>query len=264
MKTKNNMEQTIILPQQRGLLDKLSDLKLDGFNNELAEQYENIQLYQDMTFEERLERCLDAQIEFAGNNRFRRLVQNSKIRNKIYIRQFIPSPSRGLTSETLLKLKDGDFLNKGLNIVISGPTGTGKTALASATAIEAMSKGYSAMFFRMNELMVLIEAKDKPALARFIDKLRRIRLVIIDDYGLTKISDSVVAGLNEIADARYGIGSTIITSQLKKKALKSVIDESPIRDALADRLFRDCDWEITLKGNSWRGSADELSGEKIK
>lgn len=105
----------------------------------------------------------------------------------------------------------------------------------------------------MNELMVLIEAKDKPALARFIDKLRRIRLVIIDDYGLTKISDSVVSGLNEIADARYGIGSTIITSQLKKKALKSVIDESPIRDALADRLFRDCDWEITLKGNSWIG-----------
>lgn len=116
----------------------------------------------------------------------------------------------------------------------------------------------------MNELMILIEAKDKPTLARFIDKLRRIRLVIIDDYGLTKISDSVVSGLNEIADARYGIGSTIITSQLKKKALKSVIDESPIRYAIADRLFRDCDWEITLKGNAWRGSADELSGEKNK
>ncbi|SKA64297.1 IstB-like ATP binding protein [Succinivibrio dextrinosolvens DSM 3072] len=80
------------------------------------------------------------------------------------------------------------------------------------------------MFFRMNELMVLIETKDKSALARFTDKLGRIRLVIIDDYILTKISDSVVAGLNEIADARYGIGSTIITSQLKKKALKSVID----------------------------------------
>lgn len=116
----------------------------------------------------------------------------------------------------------------------------------------------------MNELMVLIEAKDKPALARFTDNLRRIRLVIIDDYGLTKISDSVVAGHNEIAYARYEIGSTTITSQLKKKALKSVIDESPIRYALADRLFRDCDWEISLKGNSWRGSADEVSGEKIK
>ena len=64
-----------------------------------------------------------------------------------------------------------------------------------------MNKGYSVMFFRMNELMVLIEAKDKPALARFIDKQRRIRLVIIDDYILTKISDSVEAGLNEIADA---------------------------------------------------------------
>ena len=44
----------------------------------------------------------------------------------------------------------------------------------------------------------------------------------------------------------------------------SVIDESPIRDALADRLFRDCDWEITLKGASWRGNNEEIKGEKIK
>ena len=58
------------------------------------------------------------------------------------------------------------------------------------------------------------------------------------------------------------MGSTIITTQLRKKALKSVIDESPIRDALADRLFRDCDIEITLKGTSWRGSNKELEGEK--
>ena len=94
-----------------------------------------------------------------------------------------------------------------------------------------MKKGHSAMFYRMNELACQIESKDKPALSRFIEKLRKIKLLIIDDYGLTKLSDTVVAGLNEIADVRYGIGSTIITSQLKKKGLKSVIDESPIRDA---------------------------------
>lgn len=99
----------------------------------------------------------------------------------------------------------------------------------------------------MSDLSCIIEAKDKFALSRFVDKLRRIRLLIIDDYGLTKISDAVVAALMDIADVRYGIGSTIITSQLKKEGLMSVIDESPIRDALADRLFRDCDWEITLK-----------------
>ena len=136
--------------------------------------------------------------------------------------------------------------------------------LAKATAVETMRKGNSAMFFKMSDLSCFIEAKDKFALSRFVDKLRRIRLLIIDDYGLTKISDAVGAALMDIADVRYGIGSTIITSQLKKKGLMSVIDESPIRDALADRLFRDCDWEITLKGASWRGNNEEIKGEKIK
>lgn len=135
--------------------------------------------------------------------------------------------------------------------------------LAKATAVETMRKGNSAMFFLMSDLSCIIEAKDKFALSRFVDKLRRIRLLIIDDYGLTKISGAVVAALMDIADVRYGIGSTIITSQLKK-SLMSVIDESPIRDALADRLFRDCDWEITLKGASWRGNNEEIKGEKIK
>lgn len=136
--------------------------------------------------------------------------------------------------------------------------------LAKATAVETMRKGNSAMFFKMRDLSCIIEAKEKFALSRFVDKLRRIRLLIIDDYGLTKISDAVVAALMDIADVRYGIGSTIITSQLKKKGLMSVIDESPIRDAFADRLFRDCDWEITLKGASWRGNNEEIKGEKIK
>lgn len=84
----------------------------------------------------------------------------------------------------------------------------------------------------------------------------------IDDYGLTRVPFNIVCALTEIADVRYGMGSTIITTQLRKKALKRVIDESPIRDALADRLFRDCDIEITLKGTSWRGSNEELKGEK--
>ena len=250
----------VLLPEQRDVLQNLTELKLDGFKREIEEQDCDACLFKDMTFEQRLNRCLSAQIEYSSNNRFRRLLQNSKIKNKLYIRQFSANEKRGLTADTLLMLKDCDYLKKGINIIISGLTGTGKTALASAAAVEAMQKGYSALFFRMNELSTIIEAKDRVSLARFIDKLRRISLILIDDYGLLKINDNVVSALNEIAEARYGIGSTIITTQLKKKSLKSVIDESPIRDALSDRLFRDCDIEITLHGASWRGTSEEIHG----
>lgn len=247
----------------RPLLDCSSffNLKLDGFRDELLNQLGSPRLYVGLDFDEKLKRCLNSQKEFCGNNRFNRLLKKSRIKKKIRLNTLTPIPARGLDSNTLLKLKDGDFLEKGINIIISGATGTGKTALASATAIDAMEKGYSAMFYKMSELITLIEAKDTVSRARFVERLRKIKLLIIDDYGLTKLSDAVVLTLNDIADSRYGIGSTIITTQLKKSSLKCVIDESPIRDALADRLFRDCDMEITLKGESWRGSVGEITGE---
>ncbi len=253
-------EKILLLEDQKELLQIAHENKLDGFVNELQEQFLNPSLFADMSFEERIKRCFEEQESVTSIHKFNSLYRASRLRKKLYIKDFTPNPTRGLDADKLLLLKDGDYLEQGLNIVISGLTGTGKTALATAAGIEAMSKGLSVIAYRMSDLITLIESKDRLGMSRFKDRLRRIKLLILDDYGLTKIPDPVVAGLNEIADARYGIGSTIITTQLKKKALKNVIDESPIRDALADRLFRDCDIEITLKGASWRGNKSELRG----
>ena len=260
----NNAEfsKAVLLPNQKDILTGLREIKLGGFADELLSQFENPTLYQDLTFEERLIRCMESQREFADKSKFRNLVKNSRIKTKIYLKQFVPNPSRGLTSELLLKLRDGDYLEKGINFVISGQTGTGKTALATAIALETMLKGYSALFYRMSDLSTIIESKDAASFSRFKEKLKRIKCLIIDDYGLVKIGDNIAYALNEIADIRYGLGTTIITSQLKKKALKSVITECPVRDALADRLLRDCDIEIVLKGDSWRGSGEEFKGER--
>ncbi len=147
-------------------------------------------------------------------------------------------------------------------LFFAGPTGTGKTALATAAGVEALQKGYTVAFYRMSDFCALIESKDPIGLARFRKRLKNVKCLILDDYGLTTLSDKVVAELNEIADVRYGLGSTIITSQLKKNGLKTLIAKSPIRYALADRLFRASDVEITLSGASWRGSANELKGAK--
>lgn len=257
MSTKN----VLLLTPQKELLQKAHDLKLEGVVNELYEQFTNPELFTDLSFEERVERCLDEQSNVVAINKFNSLFKRSRLRHRRYIREFAPNPARGLDANILLMLKDCDYIRRGINIVISGLTGTGKTALATATATEAMSLGYSVMFYRMADLIAIIQSKDALGISRFKERLRAIKLLIIDDYGLTKIPDQVVACLNEIADSRYGVGSTLITTQLKKKSLISVIDESPIRDALADRLFRDTDLEITLKGNSWRGSVEELIGD---
>ena len=118
------------------------------------------------------------------------------------------------------------------------------------------------MFYRFSDFMTMVNSKDGPSFIRFRDRIKNIDLIVFDDWGLSKIPDNIVCALNEIAECRYGIGSTIITSQLGKNSLKKVIDPSPIRDALADRLMRDSDMEITLKGASWRGTNEEIKGEQ--
>lgn len=256
------MNNTILTSIQIDLLKKFDELKLNGFATELKEQFTTPNLFAELSLEERLSRCCDNQANFANITKFNSLYRASKVRNKFYIRQFVPNPSRGLDANTLLMLKEGDFIDQGINIIISGATGTGKTALASATAVEAMKRGLSVMFFRMSDLITIIENKDLQGLSRFKERLKRIKLLIIDDYGLTKFSDKVVNALIDIADIRYGNCSTIFTTQLKKKSMISVIDLCPVRDALADRLFRECDLEIILKGSSWRGTTSEFKGNE--
>lgn len=104
--------------------------------------------------------------------------------------------------------------------------------------MKAMDKGYSAKVYRLSDLLAKIDGLDELAFIRFKESLRKIKVLVIDDYGLIKINDSQAVRLNEIADIRYMSGSTIITSQLMFKSLPEAIDPSPIRDALADRLFR--------------------------
>ena len=255
-------EKTVLLPEQRELIALAQRLELDGVVDELYEQFGSPEMYTDMTFEDKLKRCLESHEEHVAHKRFNKLFRNSRVRKRIYLKQFAPDPSRGFESTMLLKLKDCDYNNKGINIVISGASGTGKTALACAAAVEAMSKGYSVMFYRFNDFMTMVNSKDGPSFIRFRDRIKNIDLIVFDDWGLSKIPDNIVCALNEIAECRYGIGSTIITSQLGKNSLKKVIDPSPIRDALADRLMRDSDMEITLKGASWRGTNEEIKGEQ--
>lgn len=256
-----NME-GVLLDTQKELISMAERSKCSGFAQELHDQFTNPNLYSQMDFVERVKRCFSVQEEFTSIARFNTLFKTSRLTKKLYIKQFCPDPSRGLDADTLLIFKDCNYIKEGTNVVISGPTGTGKTALATAAGVEALQKGYTVAFYRMSDFCALIESKDPIGLARFRKRLKNVKCLILDDYGLTTLSDKVVAELNEIADVRYGLGSTIITSQLKKNGLKTLIAKSPIRDALADRLFRASDVEITLSGASWRGSANELKGAK--
>lgn len=135
---------------------------------------------------------------------------------------------------------------------------------ASACAIAAMKNGYSVRFYRINDLIALLDTKDQLQFQRFKESMRKIRLLCIDDYGTVLLNDNVVNRINEIVDCRYNSGATIITTQLKRDSLDLAInDNCPIKDALLDRLFNDNSRTITLSGGSWRGSTKEIRGSNV-
>ncbi|MCR5536534.1 MAG: ATP-binding protein, partial [Succinivibrio sp.] len=139
----------------------------------------------------------------------------------------------------------------------------GKTALSIAAAIEAIKKGYTVRYFRMMELNSILNAKVDDSFIRFRELLRRTDVLIIDDFGGCMLDDDVVAKFNEIVDARYNEGATILTTQLRMNNMKDVIKtKGPICDALCNRLFRKSDIEIRLTGSSWRGCPEEIRGGK--
>lgn len=254
-------EKHVLLNTQNELLTKLNKLNLSAFADELCQQFELPHLYENLDLTERLHRCVNRQIEYADHARVNALYKKSRMNRRYYLSQFQPDPGKGLDSSMILKLKELNYLESGTNILICGPTGTGKTALSIACGMEAIIHGHTVMFYRMSDLSILLTTKDELSFLRFRDSLKRCKLLIIDDYGLEKLPDQTVLRMHEIAEARYGRGSTIISTQLKKTAVKIPMDKSPVRDALSDRLFRPTDIEINLSGDSWRGNASELRGE---
>lgn len=246
------------------LIELAQDFKLKGFISELSQQFENPSLYRDLSFEDRLKRCFDAQKACRDTARFNSLFKASMIKTKVYISQIEPDEKKGLFTEDLIVLSEQKFIEKCTNIIITGPTGTGKTCLASACAIAAMKNGYSVRFYRINDLIALLDTKDQLQFQRFKESMRKIRLLCIDDYGTVLLNDNVVNRINEIVDCRYNSGATIITTQLKRDSLDLAInDNCPIKDALLDRLFNDNSRTITLYGGSWRGSTKEIRGSNV-
>ncbi len=257
-----NGEEVVLLDQQENLIELAKFCKLTGIADELLEQFSNPLNYKDLPFEDRMESCLETQISVNKINTISRLYRKSRLPRKVYLRQISVDAERGLERNDMQLLKELKYLDNCMNIIISGPTGVGKTALAIAAGLEVIQSGGTVLYYRFNELCVAIETKDNAQLIRFKESLRRAKLLIFDDYGLNQITDKVATGLNEIVDRHYGFGSIIVTTQLKREALASPLPEGIIRDALMDRLFRPSDKEIILKGTSWRGRSEEIRGEE--
>mgnify|MGYP006256601361 CR=1 FL=1 len=234
---------------QHATLDKITQMRLWGMKNALeAAQHHTTP----MTNEEFLAHLVEAEWTDRHNRRIERLLRNAKFRYQVTPAEIKYEPNRGLDKNRLLKLLDCSFIKQKENIIFTGPTGVGKSFVAAALGHQACMMGYKTMYFNTQKLFALLKA----ALAdgtyyKFITKIEKQQLLILDDFGLQSLDQHNRQALMEIIEDRHARQATIIASQLPINKWHKVIGESAIADAVLDRLVHTAH-RFELKGESWR------------
>ncbi len=152
----------------------------------------------------------------------------------------------------MLRLNDCSFIKNKENILITGPTGTGKSFIASALGHQACMMGYKTMYFNIQKLFAQLKAAMADgSYFKLIAKIEKQHLLILDDFGLQPMDNHNRQALMEIIEDRHTKHTTIIASQLPVNKWHRSIGESAIADAVLDRLVHAAH-RIELNGESMR------------
>jgi DNA replication protein DnaC len=233
------------------LLDKLSKLRLSGFRAALEEQLHNPQ-YDDLSFEERLGLLVDIETTRRANNSLRRRIQAAHFPIAATIEDLDLSAKRGLNRGQVLQLAQSEWVDRHLNLMILGPTGAGKTYLASALGRAACQADCKVRYERTSRLLKSLElAHADGSFPKLLRSLARVQLLIFDDWLRDPLSRSQARDLLEILDDRYGRSATMVVTQVPVTDWHSRIPDPTISDAVLDRLIHNA-YRLELKGESMR------------
>ncbi|ABM19736.1 IS21-like element ISSpu5 family helper ATPase IstB [Marinobacter nauticus] len=240
-------------------LDKLHALKLTGMAAALADQSATPDIT-DLSFEERLGLLVDREMTERDNRRMSSRLRRAKLRHAAILEDIDYRNSRGLDKGLVQSLASCQWVKEHLNVLITGPTGVGKTWLACALAHKACREGYTAQYVRLTRLLrELTIAKGDGQYSKLLTSLAKVDVLILDDWGLMKLSAENRRDLLEVLEDRHGRRSTIATSQLPIEEWHGVIGDATLADAILDRLVHNA-YKINLRGESMRKQQAKLTG----
>ena len=248
----------LLTDEQEAIIYLADKTNLIGIGNALNDQFGNPDAYAAQSFEARIRECLECERNIADTANFKRLFRKAML--PPYSKEFsqLLCLNERLKPNDLAMLHELKFMLQKKNVIIQGVTGSGKTSLAVAVALEAMRRDYSTLFYTMNDLAGHLENQTFDQFKNFKRKLSTPDILVIDDWGLSLLSQTVLVKLSDIVNARYGHGSIIVTSQLTQNGLVNIPNRSIVSDALFDRLFNKGGLFIKIEGGSFRGTVYEV------
>ena len=239
-------------------LEKLRSMKLYGMLSALEEQRNQPEVAS-LNFEDRFGLLVDQEWTYKENRRMEYRLRRARLKIKdAAVEQIDYQIPRNLNKSLLLSLTTSDWIAKMQNVIITGPTGCGKSFLAFVLAHKACRDGHTALYKRaprlFNELSL---ARADGSYGKLLQKLARVQLLVIDDWGISALEEMERRDFLEILEDRYKNSSTIMTSQVPINKWHDTIGDPTLADAILDRVVHNAH-KIRLKGESVRKTKEKV------
>ena len=236
----------------------LEQLRFHGMAAALREQLVQPDI-QELDFMERLGLLVDRESSQRESVRLKGRLRRANLRQQACIEDLDFRASRGLDKRLMLHLAGCDWIRKHQNVIITGPTGVGKSYIACALAHKACLEGFKARYFRLPRLLEdLALARGDGRYLKLLHTLSRLDTLVLDDWGLTKLTSAQQEDLLELLDDRHQSRSTIATSQMPVKNWHQAMANPTLADAILDRLVHNAN-HIELAGGSMRKHLADVS-----
>jgi DNA replication protein DnaC len=231
--------------------DHLRSLKLSGSLYEFNRQKQEPASLS-LSFDERLAMILGAQVDMRINRRIQRRTKEAELKISSRPEEIDYNHHRSITKAQMQEILSMSFVRRAHNVIITGPTGVGKTFIACAIGTAGISADLAVRYYRLSSLFDEIAiARGDGTYKRLIAYLRSRDLLIIDDFSLAPIPSRGSRELLDLLDARIGQSSTIIATQMPVAALYQTFEDATVADAILDRLVHDS-IRLEMKGESMR------------
>lgn len=232
-------------------LSILHSLKLFGLARSLEERLSDPK-QADLSHADFVGLLVQDEKTYRDNLRLRRLLKKAKLRQEAALEDLDYRASRGLNQQVILDLANPQWIGAHSNVLLSGPTGIGKSFIACALGNGAARAGYTVLYLRAPRLFeTLQQSRGDGSHLKALSRLSRVQLLIIDDFLLTPLADWEQRDFLEVIEDRYQLGATIIASQCPISDWHPNIGDPTLADAICDRLLHNA-YKIELRGDSMR------------
>jgi DNA replication protein DnaC len=239
------------------IINHLQELRLYAMAKALKEQLENTMITA-LSFEERLGLLVEKEVTSRENKRLSARLKRAKLQQSACLEDIDYQARRNLDKSFMATLSECQWVASHHNILIVGPTGTGKSFLACALAQKACLLGYTSYYARLGRLLADLQLyKGDGQYNKRMLELAKTDVLILDDFGLSPLLEEQKRDLLEILEDRHDRRSTIMTSQLPVKLWFEAIGNETLADAILDRLVHNAH-RLELKGESMRKTRSKV------